>query len=405
MIATGEIAMQLAAGVSLRVAYATMPPHRRAAVTLDLPSSMVADPILRHRGNPDHPAHDRLGFHNSAIPGKIDIVALGDSQTYGSIGRSGEAWPAALAGMTGKTVYNMGIVGWDAVDYLSILDEALAHRPGTILLGLYFGNDIYGAFRTVYVNHVHEELATPGARFVVEALEKSGSLATEIDRLVLSAPGEPTHIAYATSVRSILSENSRLYGALRWIQDRTCAELFPAAAEADRVDRLWRQQRAWARRHANQGMTFERANFRTVLTPAFRNVTLNLRDPRIAEGMEITLRVLGRCADRCREEGVRFAVILIPTKESVFASLEDFPSGEGSLWTRMIANERVARDRVVSFFDVRGIPFRSALGSLQECLSNSVQPYPITRDGHPNAAGYQAIARSGSELLRAIDKP
>lgn len=412
MIVTGEIAMQLAAGISPRVAHATTPQHRHVAAPRHPSSVVVPDPILRFRGNPDHPAHDRFGFHNSTVPAKIDVVALGDSQTYGRIGKPGDAWPAALGSMTGKTVYNMGIGGWDAVDYLSILDEALARRPGTILLGLYFGNDIYGAFRAVHLNHVHEELATPGARSVVDALEKSASLMAEIDRLVLAAPseaGEPwqtgaaARAGRATSVRRIISEHSRLYGAFRWIKDRGHAELFPAAAEAERVDRMWRRQTAWARRHPDRGMALERAHFRTVLTPAIRNMAMNLRDPRIAEGLAITLRVLERCAARCREEGVTFAVILIPTKETVFELLGGVPPHRDSLWSRVIANERVIRDHVAALLDARGIPFRDALDSLRQCLSNSIQPYPIMRDGHPNVAGHRAIARAAAELLAVID--
>ena len=92
-----EAVLQLAAGVSLRVAHEMSPAHHLAFIKPDLPSVMISDPILRHRGNPDHPAHDRLGFHNETVPRHIDVVALGDSQTYGPIGKSGEAWPAVLA--------------------------------------------------------------------------------------------------------------------------------------------------------------------------------------------------------------------------------------------------------------------------------------------------------------------
>ena len=368
---------------------------------------MVSDPILRHRGNPNHPAHDRLGFHNKGVPGEIDVVALGDSQTYGPIGRPGDAWPAALADLTGKTVYNMGIGGWDAVDYVSILDEAFDRQPETILLGVYLGNDVYGAFRTVHTNGIRADLATPGADSKVKSLEETDPLARTIDRLILAAPpgpARPDRVERPMSLRRCVSEYSRLYGALRWVKDSGYAYLFPAEASAARADQLWREQRAWVGRHASQSIAFEHAGFRTVLRPAIRNTTLNLEDPRIAEGLEITLRVLERCAARCRERGVAFAVILIPTKEWVFASLGDVDALDPR-WSRLIANERHMCRRVTEFLTTHDIPCRDALGSLRQSLSDSVQTHPITRDGHPNAAGYRAIARSAAELLAANHLP
>src|SRR5688572_30586092 len=44
----------------------------------------VPDERLGHRPNPDKPGHDRKGFRNPEVPAKADIIALGDSQTYGT---------------------------------------------------------------------------------------------------------------------------------------------------------------------------------------------------------------------------------------------------------------------------------------------------------------------------------
>ena len=47
-------------------------------------ASSIDDPDLVNRPNPKFPGHDRRGFRNPVALAKADIVALGDSQTYGT---------------------------------------------------------------------------------------------------------------------------------------------------------------------------------------------------------------------------------------------------------------------------------------------------------------------------------
>ena len=111
---------------------------------------MVPDPRLDHRGNPAFPAHDRRGFPNRETPAAVEIVALGDSMTYGSVGHPEDAWPAALQALTGRTTYNMAIGGWGPFECLEVLAEALEHQPRVVVLGFYLGNDLFDAFRMAY---------------------------------------------------------------------------------------------------------------------------------------------------------------------------------------------------------------------------------------------------------------
>src|SRR5881394_3687348 len=38
--------------------------------------------------------HDAWGFRNRSVPESADVVALGDSHTYGNCAKRSEAWPA-----------------------------------------------------------------------------------------------------------------------------------------------------------------------------------------------------------------------------------------------------------------------------------------------------------------------
>lgn len=44
---------------------------------------VVEDEELRIRIQPNAPGHDAWGFRNEVVPERVDIVAIGDSQTWG----------------------------------------------------------------------------------------------------------------------------------------------------------------------------------------------------------------------------------------------------------------------------------------------------------------------------------
>ena len=63
-------------------------------------------------GNPATSDHDDWGFRNPERPSKPWVVALGDSQTYGTNVTREKAWPAVVERHTGKPVYNMAVAGY-----------------------------------------------------------------------------------------------------------------------------------------------------------------------------------------------------------------------------------------------------------------------------------------------------
>src|SRR5689334_18068905 len=90
----------------------------RVLVSNGLVMPLLPDPVLGSRLNPDVADHDEAGFRNASIVESPYLVALGDSQTYGTGLRRKDAWPQQFGLLSGKTVYNMGVGGYGPVQEL-----------------------------------------------------------------------------------------------------------------------------------------------------------------------------------------------------------------------------------------------------------------------------------------------
>src|SRR5262245_59668440 len=66
---------------------------------------------------PGSPGYDKWGFRNREVPTTTDIVAIGDSHTYGNCAKMDEAWPQVLCRLTGKSVYNLALGGYGPNQY------------------------------------------------------------------------------------------------------------------------------------------------------------------------------------------------------------------------------------------------------------------------------------------------
>src|SRR6266446_2484954 len=71
-----------------------------------LKPEFISDEVLPDRVAPFSAGHDAWGFRNRALPDRADIVAIGDSTTYGDSAPAAGSWPSWLARTTGMTVYN-----------------------------------------------------------------------------------------------------------------------------------------------------------------------------------------------------------------------------------------------------------------------------------------------------------
>lgn len=375
---------------------------------------MVSDAVLGLRGNPDYPAHDRLGFNNASVPERADLITLGDSQTYGVVGSpdlnhrveisSDVCWPAYLADLSGRSVYNMGLGGWGPVEYLHVLDEALAMNPQSVVLGLYLGNDLADAFSAVYLRGQYTDLANPDFAEAVAAAEAERPYFDPVTGAFPSRPDSPpnsvnTRNTFLHGCRTLLAENCKLYGFARAVKDLGLSQLGLDAASIAAAEDDWVRAERWSATRSKRYFPFDGGRFRTILSPPYRCSAVNLDDPRIGAGLHITLSAIRRCSARCGDVGVDFTVALIPTKELVFEAivpdLDRFPK-----YRELQVREHALRELIATDLAEHGIPCIDTLDALHGCFDHGEQPYAVSGDGHPNAVGYRAIATAVATHLK-----
>src|SRR3989344_8810491 len=111
----------------------------------------VTDPILEWKGNKKF-GHDANGFRNVEVPKTADIIAIGDSQTYGENARREESWPYRLG------AYQMAFGGYGPTEYSVLFDHALAMQPKTVIIGFFSGNDLRDTVDDIYFDEYWKDM-------------------------------------------------------------------------------------------------------------------------------------------------------------------------------------------------------------------------------------------------------
>jgi lysophospholipase L1-like esterase len=117
----------------------------------------LKDPYLKQRYRPldKKQPTDLLGFRNAGVPNTIDVLAVGDSQTWGDNANLRNTWPGQLARLTSDkkvSVYNASLGGWGAVQYLEIIQRMLLFKPKIVVVAFYTGNDPLDSYAMGYAS-------------------------------------------------------------------------------------------------------------------------------------------------------------------------------------------------------------------------------------------------------------
>jgi lysophospholipase L1-like esterase len=340
--------------------------------------ALVPHPVLGITQAPGTAGFDAWGFRNPAVPDTVDIVAIGDSHTYGNCAKGSESWPHVLAGLTGRSVYNLALGGYGPNQYLHLLQtRALALKPRLVLCGLYFGDDFENAYLITYgLDHWASLRRLPAEQVQFDIWEPQ------------TAP------SWHKRIRIWLSRHSVVYKLLvhgPWLgrfkgemQIQHAARLYPGAT----------------------ALILEEQNIREAFLPTGIARRLDQRSPAVREGIRLTLELLRQMHQTCAENGIQFAVVLIPTKETVFAEhLEQRPGlPQGEVIDRLLADERAVRAEVTASLQQAGIPYIDTLPALRAAVGQ--QLYARTaQDMHPNKNGYRVIAQTVAEHLHELNRP
>ena len=145
-------------------------------------------------------------------------------------------------------------------------------------------------------------------------------------------------------------------------------------------------------------IAFESGKVRTILTPSYRMPGINIDDPRIAEGVEVTLRALGEMYTLCKNQGIELLVVILPTKEytfSPFLTASEHNSRAMQLSRLTDRLEHELRKRIFAVLGEKMIDYLDMLPALRQTIARDQEnPFIESRNGHFDASGHGVIARS-----------
>jgi len=121
------------------------PPNQKFRLIInDRPEATMAPATMR----PGYPpfactlSTDARGFRNRDQRARYDVVCLGDSFVEGANVSDNDTWPVLVSGLTGLSVYNLGVSGAYPVQYYhNLLAIGIPLQPRYLICMIYEGND------------------------------------------------------------------------------------------------------------------------------------------------------------------------------------------------------------------------------------------------------------------------
>ncbi len=331
------------------------------------------DDVLVYRLPKGWPDADARGFRNASVPAKVDLVAFGDSHTYGYNVEAPSSWPSLVAKTSSSTVYNFGMGGFGPLQAYKLLDEALCMNPKAIVLALYLQNDLADICEAY---HQAEWWRSPEGKQLVD-LGFCDSITVKPGPLSFLRPIRKGAQDFISSLRLASLVRTALY---------KCELNEPAVGERWVVADL-----------AAHRFEMNKDRFAAVLEAT------DLSKSKTQKSFELVVELLVRMAMDCSRAGVGLGVLFVPSRELVFArALERAGQPVPELIRRVADLESRLELELVPELDQLGVPWAKAEPRLVELLESSDLLYP-PRDSHPFANGYRAYARTVTDdLLPAL---
>ena len=317
--------------------------------------------------------YDAWGFRNRKVPSSVDVVAIGDSHTFGNTAKMDESWPIVLGRLTHKSVYNMALGGYGPNQYYYLFKtKALPLKPKLIVCGLYMGDDFENAYKITYgLDYWSYLRELPAEKVNFDIWEHAA---------------DPT---WQKGIRNWLSCHSVVY---QLVVHGPILGRVQGNVQVENASRLYNNATALILKDKNICEAF-------VPTGIFNR--LDQTSPGVQEGMRITFKLLDEMNRQCRVNNIEFVVAVIPTKETVFSDYVEHNSALplSDVLDKVIANERIARQKLFDFFDTSGIHYVDTLPALKQSVQHELYTHNA-QDIHPNKNGYRVIAEAMSQYLK-----
>lgn len=338
-----------------------------------LSAKTIKDDVLGITIAPESSGFDEWGFRNRGVPSRADVVAIGDSHTFGNTAAMSDAWPSVVARMTGLEVYNLGLGGYGPNQYYHLLTtRAVKLHPKWVVCGLYMGDDFENAFSITYGLDYWSSL-------------RNGRW-NNVDADIWGA-SEP--LVWGAGVRNWLSENSLIYRIVVH---------GPLMAMVKKTIRF--RQTSLNSDPYTAALIIDDKNIREAFRPIGISNRLDQTNAQVTEGMRITFHLLKEMDKVCKQEGCRLVIVIIPTKETVFSEYleKNTKIHLHEVLDRLIANERLATQTLVESLADAGIPHIDTLPALKQSVGNQLYAQTI-RDMHPSKNGYRIIGEAVAQYL------
>jgi hypothetical protein len=335
---------------------------------------MIENDVLGITVAPHSSGFDEWGFRNSEVPAAADVVAVGDSHTYGNTAKMDDAWPSVVARATKLQVYNLGLGGYGPNQYYYLLTEkGLKLNPKWVVCGLYMGDDFENAFMITY-----------GLDYWA-SLRRSGQW-TNVKSDIWGSAAPPV---WGADIRNWFSEHSMVYRLI------VHGPLFAMVKEAVRFEQVQAKRDPYT-----TALIMEDQNIREAFRPIGMAERLDKNSGPVREGIRITFHLLKEMNHLCVQAGCKFLVVIIPTKETVFA---EYIAKNPELHLkealeRVIVNEQSVKVDLVEFLTREGISYVDTLPALRRSIKDQLYA-PTTRDMHPGKNGYRVIGKTVVDYL------
>ncbi len=284
-----------------------------------------------------------VGFRDAGPITPTYAAAVGDSFTWGTYVEAEQTWPEQLQAEMGQPVVNLGVLGYGPIQYQLVTEKyALPLKPQVVLWGLFSGND--------FVN------STEYVEWVQSGRQDSGLKQPE------------------TGLADFLARNVRLYELTKFFwhagiyyQRLTSPEVvdIPAPGGPD-----------WS------------------FYPDILERQADSRQPRVAEGWQLTRQALLSARREVQAAGAQLVVVIIPPKELIY-------------WDTL--REHVGNPAAYDLAE----PIRALTGFCQArqflCLdltppfldyTRTGQELYFRQDAHLNSTGYYVTAHLIAQYLR-----
>jgi lysophospholipase L1-like esterase len=332
---------------------------------------------------------DAEGFRNPSVRADFEIAALGDSFTD-AMTMAGEAsWPSRLESLLGVPVQNYGTAGFGPQQELLVLKDYVAsHRPRTVVLAFFSGNDLFdaeafdafqrsgGAVKRAQQGWRIKDVISRGDRwFLVSALRAGRRVFGAHQGAVAAAEPEPAPVAE------------------------------PPSAEGASFDEGWFDVEVAGRR------------MRWAFMPPYLN-TLNFSkaDLGARPGWRLTSDAIKEMQAVSRSFGAEFVVMFVPFKSQVYMPLVEGALSRPTIESafryylktyggtvdldRMLANRLAQNEMIADLCATAGIPFLDTTPALAARAATGENVY-FPDESHLNQAGEALIAEELAAFLRA----